>query len=127
MLGLPYMTPDIILSSLLISSIALLWKLLRSEKVIADRVDRLKPVFRRQMVCSPCLMFWLSLFFSILFNPLRSWTPRLQVETLWGEAFLIPFVFQTLILSVLASAWFHLVIILIETSHSLTEKAANKS
>lgn len=121
------MIADIILSSLSISAAALLWKIIRKEKALSGKVDALKPIFRKQLVCSVCLLFWLSFFFSLFFSPLQSWIPELQMDTLWGESSIIPFLLQSMVLGFLSTLWFHVAILCIETSHYLTEKAAKQN
>jgi hypothetical protein len=118
---------EMIYSSIFIAGVSLIWKLARKNARLTKKIDSLPHFVRRQLVCSACFIYWISLIFSFLFSPLKGWIPRLNFSYLWGKSFIIPFLFQVVILGLLSVFIFHLVVFIIEYSHLQTERAVDRS
>lgn len=119
------MINDIYLSASAIAGIAILWRIARSYNAVSIRLENVGPLLKKQLACSICFIFWVSLLFGIFFTPLREWLPPLRTETLWGEDTLLPFLFQGIVLGTFSSILFYILVILLEAGNMLTERSHN--
>ncbi len=121
------MIPQTILSALLIAGITLIWRVARGYPFTQKHLSKISPFFKKQLSCSTCVLYWISIVFSIFFAPLRNWLPYTRSTYLWGEDVLLPFLFQSMIIGTIASIIYFTIVILIEGGNFLTEASHRKS
>lgn len=60
---------NILISSMVISAVALLWRIFSREEFIAPKIEALPYLIRKPLTCGVCFSFWMSLLYIISFRP----------------------------------------------------------